>query len=89
MLKNENATSFMKKEQVNNRHSSELELDVPILIGNQIYRFLPFDELHPLAINRIISVFDVMSINRKHVKSVSVNSYDENNEVGIKFNYNF
>ena len=42
-----------------------------------------------LAINRIISVFDVMSINRKHVKSVSVNSYDENNEVGIKFNYNF
>ena len=59
MLKNENATSFMKKEQVNNLHSSELVLDVPILIGNQIYRSLPFDELHPLAINRIMPVIDL------------------------------
>ena len=59
MLKNENAASFMKKEQVNNLHSSELVLDVPILIGNQIYRSLPFDELHPLAINRIMPVIDL------------------------------
>ena len=59
MLKNENAASFMKNEQVNNLHSSELVLDVPILIGNQIYRSLPFDELHPLAINRIMPVIDL------------------------------
>ena len=59
MLMNENAASFMKKEQVNNLQSSELVLDVPVLIGYQIYRSLPFDELHPLAINRIMPVIDL------------------------------
>ena len=42
-----------------------------------------------LAINRMASVFDVMSISRKHGRSFSFDVYDEEDEVGLKLNYNF
>ena len=41
------------------------------------------------AINRMTSVFNVLAISRKHGRSFSFDTYDENDEVGLKLNYNF
>ena len=44
-----------------------------------------------LAINRIISVFDVIMIKRKHNESFSIDVYEDNNDkgLGLKINYHF
>ena len=42
-----------------------------------------------LAINRIVSIFDVIAISRQHGGSFSFDTYDYSNEVGLKINYNF
>ena len=41
------------------------------------------------AINRMASVFNVLSISRKHGRSFSFDAYEESDEVGLKINYNF
>lgn len=36
-----------------------LTITSPVLIANEIYRLLPFDQSHPLALNRIMPVIDL------------------------------
>ena len=42
-----------------------------------------------LAINRIVSIFDVIAISRQHGGSFSFDTYEESDEAGFKLNYNF
>ena len=37
-------------------YSNHLIINSPILISNKIYQLLPFDQSHPLALNRIMPV---------------------------------
>ena len=60
--------------------SNHLIINSPILISNEIYRLLPFDQSHPLALNRIVPVIDLAQslnwLDESQYKESSIASVD-------------
>ena len=60
--------------------SNHLIINSPILISNEIYRLLPFDQSHPLALNRIMPVIGLAQslnwLDESQYKESSIASVD-------------
>ena len=61
-------------------YSNHLIINSPILISNKIYQLLPFDQSHPLALNRIMPVIGLAQslnwLDESQYKESSIASVD-------------